>query len=245
VINTIEELVALTGLEAAQDLEEGFPEIAERSRLRTPGLSEDEVAELLKAFPGMPASYLDIARRVSLFHTDIGYFSVGPYQWAQCDNYLDGLKDTNSPKLWYFDLLEPYKLYVVGSHDTDLIAVAREGTTRPGEVFVIMDYCIPDPRVRRLAWNYEQVLLSFGRVREAFVNKRFDDESIAEVNASVRSDFNLNNEQMDWWEMAIEQALDEDPAEPVELVEKAPLPTNTSKPERSWLPSFLRRSSPK
>jgi hypothetical protein len=207
VIQTIEELVALTDADAAT---ETLPLIADELRLRVPGSSLDMLERIRAALPGMPVSYLEVAAKIDLSFVSINGLVVAPGKRNE-DNLLTRLTNANSPASPQWDYVEDHCLYEVAHYPGSLVCVRRENTERPGEV-VRVDYewgGVDNLVLRRTSWSFEQMLLGFGRIKEQFFAERRGPEVIDEVLGSLRTDFGFDEEQMEDWARFASEALGE------------------------------------
>jgi hypothetical protein len=210
VIHTIDELVVLTQRQADVTEAEGYPEVANEIRLRTPGCSDEEIARLRAALPGLSESYLAIAARVALPIVAIGFLQLAP-GGLHDGSLFDRLTDVNSTAwpLWAF--VDEHNLYHVADTDGSLFCVVREDAKHPGEVYRV-DYewgGIDNPQLHRVAWSFEQLLLGFGRISEQAQAGRFGPHAVTEVLDSMREDFGLDEEQLQDWSWTVEEALSE------------------------------------
>jgi hypothetical protein len=210
VIQTIADLIEMTEREADSTEKQGFPTIAEQTRLRSPGCSIEEIARLREALPGLTESYLNVAAQVYLPNVSIGYLSLAP-GGLRDGNLFNRLTKFNSPASPQWDYVDDHNLYEVAHYPGSLVCVAREGTVRPGEV-VRVDYewgGVDDLVLHRTTWSFEQLLLGFGRIREQRLAKRRGPEVIDEVLRSLRKDFGFDDEQMEDWTWFASEALGE------------------------------------
>jgi len=207
-IQTLEELIAQSEREAARFEAEGFPTIANETRIRTPGCSPEEIARIRETLPGMPGSYLGIAAKVSLPNISIGDFGFAPGGLYDGDLF-NRLTDENSDASPQWDFVNKHGLYHVADYPGSLICVSREGTAHPGEV-VQVDYewgGVDDLQLRRVAWSFEQMMLGFGRIHEQCLAEREGPEVVEEVLSSLQANFDLDEEQMQVWTWFVEEKL--------------------------------------
>jgi hypothetical protein len=206
VIETIDDLVALTEAHAAMR-----PLNANEIRLRTPGCTENEIARLQKALPGLPESYLNVAKRVTLSFVSISGLVVSPGKRGGEDLFTR-LTRANSPSSPQWGFVDAHGLYEVAQYPGSLVCVARLGTARAGEVLRI-DYGwdgVDNLQLLRNAWSFDQLLLGFGRIREQLLAKRFGPDVVVEVLTSLKSDFAFDEEQMKDWLGLVGEAIGEE-----------------------------------
>lgn len=205
-IQTLNDLIALAVMEATAAEQRGFPGIAARTRLEIPGSSEEEINMLRQRLQGIPESYLDVAKQITLAARSIGYLDLSPGPFNE-DDLLARLVDANSDEWILWELVDQHRLYHVAGYPGCIVCVARQETPVPGEV-VFVDYDWGDePMLRRTAWSFEQLLLGFGRIREQRLAQRKGQESIDEVLSSLRTDFGFDDEQMEDWAWFVGVAL--------------------------------------
>jgi len=207
-IQTIEDLIALSEKQAEEWNRRGYPDLADEARLRAPGCTEDEIRTLRHRFPGLPESYLHVATQLTLSATPLGYLVIVPGAFND-DDLLTRLIEANSLASPQWDFVDAHKLYEVAQYPGSLVCVAREGAVHPGEV-VRVDYewgGLDNLQVHRTAWSFEQLLIGFGRIREQFLAKNFGPEIVNDVLTSLRTDFAFDEEQMEDWTRFVNEAL--------------------------------------
>jgi hypothetical protein len=209
VIRALDDLIALSNLEADKTASEGFVNIAEEVRLRKPGCTPDEMNRIRTALLGIPESYLSVAAYVALPKVSIGNLTLAPGR-PQDESLFDRLTHANSPAWPLWDFVNHHCLYHVADYEGDMICVVRDGKLNAGEILRIDLSCPPTPELHRTAWSFEQLMLGFGRLREQFLEERFGPDAIDEVLASLVSDFELDAEQTEDWAWFAEVALSDD-----------------------------------
>jgi hypothetical protein len=209
VIQTLDELVFLSNIEANSAAAEGFPENANEIRLLKPGCTTNEIVRIREELPGIPESYLSVAAQVALPNVSIGFLNLAP-GWPQDGSLPDRLVDANNPRWPLWEFVDYHDLYHVAEYEGDMICVVRDNQSRAGEVIRMDLSCPPTPELSRVAWSFEQLLLGFGRLREQFLQERLGSEVINEVLASLSDDYHLDDEQLADWTWFAEVALGED-----------------------------------
>lgn len=197
-INTLSDLIAMTHREAAENENGEFPSLAEELRLITPGCTAEEIANLRKAFPGLPESYLEVAAAISLPRKSIGHFELATGGRRE-GSLGDFLKRANSPEFPLWPIVAKVHFYFIAGFFRHLICVRRKGLDGAGEVFMIVLSQPPSFRVVPFADSFEQVLIGFGRVRELWRADRVGNEGVAAFVDSMQRDFRLSDVQSQLW----------------------------------------------
>lgn len=141
-----------------------------------PGISR-EGEDKLKAYIGdLPESYLDVAKKYNLLGVCVGMFSLCPRERFETleDSITDALNDSFFPK----EFMEKYKMYQVGSYNTDLICVTL-GTEHfaNGEVLFVEEgfdiYNPQDSQVLPLAKDFEQFIIVAANLNSGEINEDY------------------------------------------------------------------------
>jgi len=114
---------------------DAVPAIAGEIRIVRPGCTTNEVDEIASILPGVPESYLDVVRALSINGISIGYFQLSPGA-SRKTRLADKLRKYNDPRSAPdTGRMQRYGSYRVGSWEADPIAVVHGGGAfRPGQV---------------------------------------------------------------------------------------------------------------
>jgi hypothetical protein len=181
----------------------------DENRIPAPGLSSDDVTLTRAALPGLPDNYLDVISRLDFEAAGIQFTSLSPSSYgSRRGEMVKALVYLNSNEIWAFDLLSKHKLYWIGSSGSgDPICVAAQDTPVPGEVIWLNH---ETQEFYRIANNFEQFVVGLTRLDDQDrVSGPRGEEGVEFFVTSIRDDFALDDEQMDFWITFAEMTLDD------------------------------------
>lgn len=158
-IASLDELVAYT-----QTLGEALPELREAIVLRRPGCSQAAASLLAQRLPGIPHSYLTVARVINIDGVSIGYFQLSPSAYGGRDIAEKVIACNESAMNPLMKRHQKFGVYQVASWEADPICVAHaHGLFEMGQV---VKYNIGNPTSEPivLAEDFEQLLLLAGNL---------------------------------------------------------------------------------
>lgn len=167
-IETLSEVVELSQREAA-----AFPAIAERIRLRTPGLSDSEVDALSSRIPGIPSTYVDVIRSIQVDCRAIGYFLLYPSAPISL-SLVDKLADTNSASNPLAASHENLGLLEVAGYETDPICVAGSQSQFPEGMIVKYSPASSSEGYVQLARSFQELLVLAANIQDVVLEREID-----------------------------------------------------------------------
>jgi hypothetical protein len=165
--------------------------------LATPGLPDEELAELRERYPDLPGSYVDCLARVDVFGREIGPFRLSPPD-DEGETFAEALAAWNDGHHIH-DVLGRDDLLEVAAGDTDSLVIARGGD---GAVLWVDERTGAEPVLRDLAPSFCDLLVMIGRADQ--ITNRIDDGDLDDPGPEALADeiaagIELTPERRDNW----------------------------------------------
>ena len=180
-IRNLDDLIGYT-----RKLGDKLPALRDSIVLERPGCTLEVANEIGEALPGIPESYLDVAKAIRLVGIAIGYFQLAPNSYNGTD-LLEKLVDCNSTTAMR-SRFDDDGVFQVASWEADPIAVVhRSGRHAVGEVLKY-NAGNPEQDAAALANSFEQFLLLAGNldaVRDKYADVDDPSEGIPEFEACL------------------------------------------------------------
>lgn len=147
--------------------------------MTSPGCSVERISYLIKHFPRLPQTYIDILSSYSINTVEVDGFNLSPYFNSTPDtvgDFFEAYEDPFFPK----EFMQKHKMYQIGSYNTDILCVT-EGTEQfsEGEILYIDEgydiYNPEDEQIHPLAKDFEQFLIIAGNLEELHTQMQGDD----------------------------------------------------------------------
>lgn len=180
-ISNLDDLIAFTN-----QLGQELPALRDSIVIEQPGCTQDEIDKVAESLPGIPESYLAIAKQVRLLGIAIGYFQLTPNSYqglSLCEKLLDCNLNSGMRNRFERDCV-----YQIGSWEADPIAIAyQSGQYERGQVLKY-NAGNPEEDATVLADSYDHFLLLAGNldcVRDKFADADYPAEGMPEFEQCV------------------------------------------------------------
>lgn len=142
------------------------PAVADRLRLRAPGISDAERRRLEADLPGLPGSYLDCAQRFALESTELGVLQLRPGSLGG-RTLAERLVAANGPTNPLHAALQERHLFEVAVIESDPVCVVSDRAADAGQVVWMDIESGGDPVVSPLAPDFATFMIVAGRLYQA------------------------------------------------------------------------------
>ncbi|MBX8489048.1 SMI1/KNR4 family protein [Pseudomonas cichorii] len=171
-INDLCELVAYS-----ERVAQKFPSIAAEIKLCEPGVSDSDLATLVKSVPSLPDGYLNVIKQIKVFGVSIGRLTLWPVPFDRSDlvvSLLEANSSSSNPWLGFYD---SNNVVEVARIESNIICLGRKPGEHEGVAYFFDVSSGPDVVLKKVANSFEQLLVIAGNMHDVVLNFEDDEDN--------------------------------------------------------------------